>query len=185
VDVVDGTVQRGDGGDRVGAHPQQVAGVEVGADGIPDSLPESEQVWHVVDELVGVHLDGEANSASFGLRGQFTPVVERDALLMFQELEVLRRPHRGDPGREPVSGGRGKPGHGDDSVDLEFLGELQRATEVLIVAVAADRVQRVAGRIERLSRRPRDVMSRRSVVRAAESLSSSIRSACGAGDQPP
>jgi hypothetical protein len=41
VDLMDGTVQRSDGGERVGPHPQQVAWVEVGADGVPDSLTQS------------------------------------------------------------------------------------------------------------------------------------------------
>jgi hypothetical protein len=39
VDVVDRAVERTDGGNRVGAHPEQVAGIEVRPDGVTDGGP--------------------------------------------------------------------------------------------------------------------------------------------------
>jgi len=59
VNVEDRAAERVDRRERISAHPEQMARIEIGPDYGPDFLSELQEQWHIVDELVAVQFDGK------------------------------------------------------------------------------------------------------------------------------
>ena len=138
------------GGQGVGAHPEQVGRVEVGANHRADGVAQLEQRAHVVHALVAVQFEGNALHA-MGLGQACDLAPERQQAffpLVAQHGLRLWRPRGDDPVGHAVAGlAFGQAGHGAHGLDPQFTGEADRVLEALRL-FRLGRVQRVAVGVE-------------------------------------
>ena len=135
VDVVDGALQLADGGHGIHALPDQVGGIEVGADDGSNCLPQAEQGSGIVDAEAGVHLKGDVGDVVSQGKGTGLLPVGNDLLvpLPVQDGEEVLGPGASDPvgvlGTLVVAGAARE---GDDGVNTHLLGQQDGVAEVLI-----------------------------------------------------
>ena len=135
VDVVDGALQLADGGHGIHALPDQVRGIEVGADHGTHGLTQAEQGGGVVDAEAGVHLKGDVGDVVGQGEGAGLLPVGNDLLvpLPVQDGQEVLGPGAGDPvgvlGTLVVAGAARE---GDDGIHAHLLGQQDRVAEVLV-----------------------------------------------------
>ena len=133
VDVVDGALQLADGGHGIHALPDQVGGIEVGANDRSYCLAQTEQGSGVVDAEAGVHLKGDVGDVVGQGEGTRLLPVGNDLLipLPVQDGEKILGPGAGDPvgvlGALVVAGAARE---GDDGIHAHLLGQQDRVAEV-------------------------------------------------------
>ena len=124
-----------DCGDGVNTLPDQMAGVEVGADFRADSGAELEQGFDVVNAEAGVHLKRELGNAV--LSGKLDLLLpEGDELLFplpFEDFGEIVRPGTGDPVRMlGLFAVAGATGEAVDGVDAQFLRQTDGVVQVVL-----------------------------------------------------
>ncbi len=129
--VVDAVAQRTHGRRDVDLLPEHVTRIEVAPDRALRDVTQPQHRFGVVDDEVGVHLDGDTDARLLAHAGRLLPVRE-DALvpLPVEHLQVLGRPRRGDPvrllrGRIPAW----TPAEGDHLLDTEAAREVDGLLE--------------------------------------------------------
>ena len=114
------------------------------------------------------------------------PVVDGDGPLVFEQAQVLRAARR-----VVIHAGNVSPGlAGRPDIVTTVPTSNSSASWIAPRSTASSRAPSTGwsglpAALNASRRKPREVMSRRRMSRAAGSVSSSARSACGAGDQPP
>ena len=150
--VVDGVAERDRRRQRIGTHPHEVAGVEVGADRFPHGVAQPLERRDVVDVLIAVKLETQARNALLaGIGDEIAPVGDQHLVpLPAQHVADLGRPLGGDPVRMGVARRAGTSGHHHDTIDAHEAGEPYRlARHFVVPAAGLARVHRVAGAVER------------------------------------
>ena len=146
VDVIDGLAQRLGGAQGVGTHPEQVAGVKVGAHNRPDLGPQFQEGRHVIDDLIAVQFQRDLlNTGRLRQRNDLGPE-RKEFLLPLIAKDGLRfgRPAGDNPvGHQVARTAFGQARHGADLPDAHF----PRQTDGVAQADAlfgVGRMQRVA-----------------------------------------
>src|SRR5262245_31394042 len=99
VDMPDRAFEGPNGGARIDALPEQMRGIEIGADDRPRSFPQFQQRVWVVDDKAGMHLQRNfLNALAFRELRRLPPIRRyHPSPLIFEDLQVIRRPGAGHP----------------------------------------------------------------------------------------
>ena len=157
VHVIDRRRQRARRGQRIGAHPEQMARIEVRADRRTDRLAQPEQRLHVVDVLLAVQFQAQlAPRRPLRLRHQALPIGDQHLVpLPGQHARGLRRPGRGDPVGIGIARTAGAAGHQHHAFHAQQSGQADRLRGHLLMARAElAGMQRIAGAVQRAERQP-------------------------------
>ena len=157
VAVVDRVAERRGGRDRIGAHPHQVARIEVRADDFAHRVAQPVQRRDVVHILMPVQFEAElADALVLRIGDKILP--ERDQRLIplpLEDFANLRRPFGRDPVRVPVARRAGASRHHHDAVDAHHAGQPDRLPGDLGVAASVFAgMQRIARAVEGADRDP-------------------------------
>ena len=155
MDVIDRVAERTGCREGIGAHPHQVAWIEVGTDRVADRIAQPLERCHAVDVLIAVQLETQVRHALVArIRRQVAPVGNQHVLpLPADDLAHLGWPLGRDPVGVPVAGCAGASRHHDDAIDLQQAREANGlARHVIVPASFVARMHRIARAIERADR---------------------------------
>src|SRR5699024_10621291 len=143
MDVVNAVAVTADHFDRVAAHPYEMAGIVIEADGWTYGIAQAQEGRHVVYELGSMRIDASlAYAVVAGECRQPAPVGYGDVFpLIAQDVLGFRRPCGGYPVRHGIAGGaRRQAGHEHDTRYLENLCQTNGIVHDLRLALAVDGV---------------------------------------------